>query len=345
MGSSSSSVTQNINNFTVNQSTLDIFNEQVNKSVTNTIIKNAQAIDASSSQDQNLKIGNVTAVGKGSKIDITSEDLQDSNISVQALQQSIQQTDLQQTLSSAITANLQNGIQQSALNKLVSAGLASQKNGMFGSIANPFSNTNSSVNTNINNTAFNQTNTQLKNIVDNVTKQYTDMSSTKQCYLNNVQSANTEIGNITALAGAEIGLSLTSTQMSKSFLKCTQINQQTTSVIDQLKASMGLKVVNDIKSTTETESTATSKSELTNKGLGSVITAIGNAISGIIGAYGKIVIGIVIACLVLCCLSSFGGVAMMMMGSKSSSSDDNSATVTTTGTVTATGDDGAGDEE
>jgi hypothetical protein len=178
MGSSHSSVTQNINNLVVNQSSLDIFNKQVNQSVTNTVVKNAQAIDASSSQDQNLKVGNITAVGKGSKVNITSEDLQESQISVQALQQSIQQTDLQQTLSSAITAQLQNSVSNDTLNKLVSAGEASQKNGFLGSIASPFGKTSSSVNTNITNTAINQTNTKLQNIVDNATKDNTNMSST-----------------------------------------------------------------------------------------------------------------------------------------------------------------------
>lgn len=339
MGHSSSSVTQNITNNVVNKSDLDVFNKQVNQSIANTVVQNAQQAGGSTSQDQQTTVGNIIAEGKGSKVNLTQEDLQDSQLSVKALQQSIQSVDIGAQMSASITAQLSNQVNTDTLNKLVSQGEASLKSGFGGSIANPFNNTSSTVNTNINNTDITDVKRRLTNIVNNITTNNTDMKSTKDCFSKIVQDYNTKIGNIVALSGAEINIGLSSTQTAKNMAECTQLTQQTTSVTTALAGAMGLKINDDTKTTTETESTATSKAEQETKGLGSVISAIGGVLTGIFGAYTRMIEIIVVVCLLVCCCSSFGLLAMSLIKKKSSTDSDNTTDTTDTANTADTADD------
>ena len=320
MGHSSSSVTQNITNNIINQSDLNILNKTVNTSVANTVVKNAQSAGGSTSQNQSTTVGNIIAEGKGSKVDLSQEDLQDSQLSVTALQQSIQSVDVGATMSAAIQAQIKNSTNDATLNKLVSAGTASMKSG-FASFGGLGASSSSTVNTNVNNTQITDTNQNLSNIVDNMVKNNTTESSVKSCFSKVVQDYNTKIGNLIALAGGEINLGLSSNQTAKNMAECKQLTDQTNKITTALTTAMGLKIQDDTKNTTETESTAKSESTTVAKGLGSVIKAIG----GIFGQYTRMVEIIVAVCLLVCCCSSFGIIAMMMLKKKSTSNSDDTA--------------------
>ena len=166
MGSSSSSVTQTSNTLMLNSSNITLFNKQVNKSISNTVIKNAQSSAASVSQDSKLDItGGIRASGKGSVVDIEGGALEKAKITLQSLQQSIQSTDIASSMATAMNTQLQNSFTNTALQQMLANANSKMKAGFGSGWANPLSNSSSSVNMSVTNTDINIVKQNISNVI------------------------------------------------------------------------------------------------------------------------------------------------------------------------------------
>jgi hypothetical protein len=125
------------------------------------------------------------------KIDITNE--QDSQVNLQCMQQSIQQTNIGNEIASAIMQQMTQSVDQSALSKLITTSEAKNEQG-FG--ANPFASSNAEVNVNTENKQLTETNRKLSNLISNKVANNIKATDIKACFIKTTQTKINEYGNL-----------------------------------------------------------------------------------------------------------------------------------------------------
>jgi hypothetical protein len=301
MGGSSSSITNTISNYTVNKSSLEVLNQQVNSFVSNSVTTSASACSASSTAIIETTMGDIIAKGKGNKIKIGIDSEQDTALTLECLQQSIQQTNISNSLAQSIMTNLTQSVSADVLNKMVAAGEAKNEQG-FG--ANPFASASSTVNMNLSNTNITETNRKLSNLISNSVESNVKNEDIKKCFLEMAAAINNKIGDIMAIGeNNEIELQLTSKQTAKAFAKCQQLTEQTSAVTTSLAVSCGLTIVDDSKTKTSNDTQAESKASAKTAGLNDLVDSVGNAAGNLfgLGFLGAAAPFIIAACACCCC--------------------------------------------
>jgi len=301
MGGSSSSITNTISNYTVNKSSLEVLNQQVNNFVSNSVTTAASSCSASSTAIIETKIGDIIAKGKGNKIKVGIDSEQDTALTLECLQQSIQQTNISNSLAQSIMTNLTQSVSADVLNKMVAAGEAKNEQG-FG--ANPFASASSTVNMNLSNTNITDTNRKLSNLISNSVESNVKNEDIKKCFLEMAAAINNKVGDIMAIGeNNEIELQLTSKQTAKAFANCKQLTEQTSAVTTSLAVSCGLTIVDDSKTKTSNDTQAESKASAKTAGLNDLVDSVGNAAGNIfgLGFLGAAAPFIIAACACCCC--------------------------------------------
>jgi hypothetical protein len=295
MGASTSTLNNNMKNFTVNKSVLDVLNQQVNEYVSNSVTTAASKCSASSSTYNETKFGNIKVTGSGNSAKIGVETQQDSQLSFQCIQQSIQETNIGNNIAQSIMNNLNQSVSADIMNKIVSAADASMEQGVF---ANPFASGSSEVNVNLSNIQITDTNRKLSNLIKNSVANNVKTQDIKSCFLSVSQGISNQIGDV-EIVGQENSLELyiSSKQLSKSFANCSQLTQQTSAVINAIASQLGLKVIDDTKTKTSTESESTASTKVKATGLDGLLDSLLALLSVpfIIGACA-------ILCLCICCI-------------------------------------------
>ena len=292
MGGSSSSISQNIQTNIVNRSTLNAFNEQVNKNIANIVMKSAQNASIGSTQLDTNNIGVISATGH-SIIKFDNDNTQNSKISLAALQKTVQTIDLKQTMANQIAEQLKNSVSDSTFNKLVSNAQSSMSSGFLSIPGGGGSSSNVNINSVTNVSTDQETN--LKNITKLIVETNADTQSVKKCFTQVLQQQTTNFAGMYATDYATIDITNKNTQIATSFATCKQLTDQTNSVTEKLASAMGIKVAQTAQTTTKTTSTATAKSKNVKKGLGDFIDGIINSVGGLFkGVLGMIIIGVVL---------------------------------------------------
>lgn len=306
MGSSSSKSNINITNTVITQNSVDLMNEQVNKAVAETIIKAASKCSASSTQMASSSSGDIVASGPGSVIDWTTNIEQITSLTLSCLQQSIQDNTVGQSMGVEIFNQISQRTNSEQLNKMTGVAEASLKQGVGGSLTNPFSNVDTSVNQNLSNTQLTQTQLKLANIINNEVKNTVDISSIKNCAASNLQQATDKKGNIIATEGGVIKGGTNVKQISNTLAECKQLTEQVSQVTQGILAKMGVSVEQTTKNKQESEATASAKSTMEQKGLDDLVSALGSLIGNLFGlAFAPLIMGAVcICCIIICCIIS-----------------------------------------
>ena len=274
-GSSSSTVSNDISNFTVNKSSLEALNSSTNNFITNNLMADAANCSAKSVQTNENDIGDITVVGDRQRLNATIDNSQDTKVSLQCIQQSITQMDISSTMANSIMQNLQQSISNDAMAKVVSSAEASMKAGAGGGLLNPFSSSNSSINMKLSNTQINDTSRKLSNYISNTVANTVKSDSIKDCFSQNIQNQKTKVGNIKLIGSeSDINLNFSTKQTGQSLATCQQLTQQTSSVISQMVADFGLKIVDDTKNKITNEATSKAKAETSVAGFDAIIGAI-----------------------------------------------------------------------
>jgi len=327
MGGTSSTINNRINNTTINKSDLDILNQQVNKFCSDTVVSNASKCAASSSQFTSNQMGDINVVGSGNKATIGIESDQDSQLSLQCIQQSIQQTNIGNSMAQSIMDNLAQSVSTDAMTKLVNAASSSNQQGMF---ANPFTQSSSKVNVDVSNLQKTETNRKLSNLISNTVANNVKVDDVKQCFLKVAQAINNKVGNIN-IVGSEntFAFSISSKQVSKGFATCQQLTQQTSTITNALATQLGLTIVDDTKTKVKSESESTTKAVAVSTGLEGVVSAVGGVLGNLLGLG---VIGPLISflCICCCCIILSVGVFFFMRNSSSTSDSGSSGTSSAT---------------
>ena len=309
-GSSSSSVTQESDTNVTTQSSINAFNEQVNKNVVNSIMKNAQQSGGSITQLDTTNVGLLVASGH-STINLSLKDKQKARLSFKAIQESLQTSKLKDSLANQFAEQLANKTNTNTFNKLVSNAQSSMTSGLGSSLLDPGSSSNSSVDTNIKTNINTKQTTVLKNIIKSLVATNNTVQAIKTCFGNVFQDKTTNFQGVIASDYATVNISDVTDQIASAVLSCNQTSNQTNNIASSLAQLMGIKVSQEATTTTKTESTAIAKSKNVKKGLGDLISSIFGFFKG---AIGMVIIGVII----LCCLSVSGYVVYSKMKSKSS---------------------------
>lgn len=300
--SSSSSVTNNISNFTLNRSDLEAFNSQVNEFVTNTVTKNTSMCSSGATLLNENNVGDINVVGKNQRLNIGLNASQKSNVSLDCIQKAVQQTNVGNAIAQGIFQNLQQDVNNDQLTKMVAAADATMSQG-FGGL-NPFSSANSDINMNLSNTQINDTTRKLTNMISNKVASNTNNSNFQQCGSKSFLSQANKLGNINMIGEENIAnITLNSDQYSDVISKCEQLTQQTSATTNDVATTLGLKIVDETtnKTTSDTKSDAKSVNKI--GGIGEIFSGL---FSGLFGGLlaGPIGSALSICCLIICCIVS-----------------------------------------
>lgn len=280
----SSSVATTVKNYNVNKSDLEVLNQQVNAFVSNSVTKGAASCAASSSSYVENTMGDISVVGKNNKAKISIGTDQDTKLSLQCIQQSIQQTNIGNEMAQSIMNNLTQSVSNEAVTKLMQEAEAKNE---LGAGAPPWGSASSDINVNVETTNISDTSRKLSNLISNSVANNVSNEDIKECFMKTAAAISNKVGNINIIGeGNELEFNMTSKQISESLATCQQLTEQTSAVTNSIATALGLAVVDDTKTKTSTESTSKASASNVVKGVDAVIAAYGAAIAGVIGAAG-----------------------------------------------------------
>jgi hypothetical protein len=339
MGGSQSTVTQVVNTNIINQSTLNAFNEQVNKNIANIVMKSAQTSGGNITQLDTTNFGIIAASGHAD-VTVDNDSTQNAKLSFKAIQQSLQTINLKESIADAIAEQMKSSMNNNTFNSLISQASSNMQKGF---LSLPGGSSSSNVNTEQNtNISTNQT-TNLKNIVKSLIETNASTNAIKNCFANVLQNQTTNFAGIYASQYATVDITNKTNQIAQTFATCQQMTQQTNNITTKLASIMGIKVQQSTTDTVKNKSTATAKSTLIKKGLGDFIDGIINTLGNFFkGTLGMIILGVIlIACLGL---SGYSVYAKMKSSNKNKQSSS-TTTPTQTNKDDDSGDgDGSGDD-
>jgi hypothetical protein len=242
----------------INKNILESINTNVNQFVINSVIKNAASCMSSSSSYTEFIIGNVEMGGKDNTISASMESVQDIEVTLKCLQQSVQQTDMGKDIALSLLENLLKLIDPEILRKQISASEIKNKD-IFNSSSN-------SVKTlgfvNIKDYQENDTSRKLENLVVNTVSNNINIPNIQNCFLNTSLSISNKIGDIKVLGEENIiNIKLSSRQISKSFATCRQLTEQTSSLVTQIVSNLGLEITDTTTNTTISDVTIKESSQ------------------------------------------------------------------------------------
>ncbi len=295
MGNSSSSeATQIINQKIINKNQLESINEHATRAATESIMKSVMQAAAEAVQIAEVNIGSITADGVGSKvsgINVTID--QESFVSQDVVERSMQKNDINTELSLAIINDVSSKISNEQMAKLVSSAESNQS--VSGLALTGGNSSSAKVYNRMDSETLNETKRKFTNIVSNTIEQKTNTEDNKKCIASDVKNALVKIGSITAKNGGEVSnINLTINQVSNVVNKCLLESVQNAAVTTAVAAAVGLKVSDETTNKQTSEGTATATSKQT--------------ITGIFDFASLIVIAII------CVLLIVGGVILKMKG-------------------------------
>lgn len=268
MGNSSSSeITNTIENRNVNLSTIESINKNTSEIITNTLISNHTSAQSGTTQVAEINIGKISAIGKDSVID-NLQILIDQNAQVEftSNDESIQNNTIMVDYALKLTQQLQNSISNDQAAKLVSESQAEQKNGWLSTAAG--NSVRSDVNNQIKNINENVNLTKILNQVATTIQQNSETLTFKECIMSNLQSGRFQVGEITAQDGGKIqNVTLGIKQSIQVVQNCVFETLQKSDITTKIAQDFGFTVTNDTSNKQTADSTAKSKATQINEGL------------------------------------------------------------------------------
>ena len=335
-GSSSKSKIKNENNTKiVNRSDINILNEQVNKSSTNTASDAAKSCSSSVNMtnminfsgaivDGDFNIGSSSNPNEDCAVELS----QDIKSSFKCTQASSVRSDMAQKMVETVMTNLENSADAAVLNDMNSTAAAAAETGSISMPGGGGSNSSSNVETINNFESVTETNKDIQNIVKNSVENNFSSKDAQEC-INKVNAAQGLDASGVVIKGNLNVCKFKSDQVANIFGDCMQKSDVGNKILNDVTRDLGITIKEDSSNTVENESTSTAESSAVQKG---VIGEIGEVFSGILGMMGLAamapilgpVSGVSVVCSICCCCIFL---IMMMMGgsSKGGNSSDGSS--------------------
>ncbi len=264
MGNNTSSQSSIVNDqLIVNENNMKIFNENINKSVLNFAEKNTKTCDNTSSASQSVvnDFGNVKgdfvigAVTLDMKTDVATKCFQSTDFRM----------DLMKEIAQKMVNDITDNMSQSAKTDLAAKAAAVKKT-EFLSMPSFMDNTNSNSSVVNKTDQRNITNTNLTNIVANITEQTITKDFVNKCV--NKNSNNQSVLNKANDVGGSVRIGDVNFKLdSKAVMECLQMDKQIQTIAEKATAEMGLKLVTSKDAKNETKVSSEAKAESINEGL------------------------------------------------------------------------------
>ncbi len=309
--STSNVYTQN-NQLTVNQNAFNSSVEQINSTISSTSVEQAKSCSAAMNLGQYVNFEGITTGGDFT-VDINQ------NMSAALTFNCIQASEVRQVAGANIITGITDSVANSADNQMIQAIESAAKSktdaGFMGGIGNIESNSNV---TSINNTTtVNQSVVNLNKVVKNIVENKFSTKTIDDCVskVNSTQDANFK--RITV--GGNAVIAIKQDMAIKNMTDCLQKSSVGAEIMNEAKNALGVKVVNENKSTASQEGKSSASAETKTEGVGTALNQTLGGLAGVVDSAGKavgsilggilsgpmMIIGAIVLCCLLCCASSF----------------------------------------
>lgn len=320
MGGSSSTanVTLESNTTIINESTMNSFNQLVNKTAVDTMIENVKKCSASVVQSQHLVVKHIKC---GDNCNISLAQDQKAWLDFTCAQKDDVQMEVVQKMIDTISNGLKDNSSTDLLNKL-NSNVSNKAKSDWGALPWGGSTTNTNVNQKINNYVSNKTNVNVKNAIENSVYASFKNSNINECIAKIVSEQEIQASDIEA--GKNFTFTVNQSQKADAIASCIQNANIASRVISDVTKFAGLNL--EIKKDTKVQNLSETKVEseaLTTgffQGIGSIFSGIIGSIFGALGMGALAPISApsssssLLLCCCLCCLIIifviFGGVFM-----------------------------------
>jgi len=305
MGSSSSKsmITQTNNTFTMNQSSLNLLNQQINTTINNTTLSIVQQCSASAIGNQSVNINGNKNVGGINLGNVTQEQTVSLNFS--CAQTATATATVASAISNTVASQLQNNVTTSILSAL-NAKAASSAETQFGALGGTKSN--AEVTQITNNTTLNTNNQNIQNVINTAVQNNFNQSIFSACLASVSASQNVNASGNTFQQGTGItAANISQTQGITVLSNCVQNASIASNITGQITSALGVQINNTASTTAESTSAATAEATALSggifQGLASIVSAIGNSIGSLLGlgALGASAPISISSCLSFCC--------------------------------------------
>ncbi len=308
-GGNKSRINNTMKNKTIYKSDLDALNSLTNSFVSSVVMSNAADCFASSSQYEETVVGDVEIVGENQEANFVTTTVQDSKLSLECLQKSIQEINISNQIATKIMQTLSESVDVSTMSKLINE--SEQKN-IQGLFANPFASASAEVNVDVSNIQENSTTRKLSNVISNNVENHVDTKSIQRCFANSVQTVNTNIKELTMIGtNSKFELSSSTKQLALTLANCKQLTEQTSKTTTGIMNDLDVKIIDDTKISTKTDSEAKASAVAKTTGLDGVLASALSA-AGLPSLISSIAI-------MACCASLAG---FMLLGGKPPNPND-----------------------
>lgn len=325
---SKSTTTNTYNTTVVNQSDLNLLNENINNFVSNTVVDQAASCSATVTQTQNIDLTGFTAKG-----DITIDGVsqnQKAAITFDCVQLSAFQNDIANGVLTQYMDAIKNSYDTSSIAQMTAAAQTSAKN-EFGTTGGSSSNSKSNNTYNFDSKTI--VNQDIQNIVQNSITNNMSLKDMQDCMSSVKNTQNITVKDFESTDGNIKILNLSQTQAADLYAKCMQEKNNANKISNNIVTDLGLTVTTEAKTTSSAEMESKSAAESSNtgafqsmgEGVGNVFRGVGDMWGTVIGSVGGLFSGdsssSIICLIILVILCVIGGVGYYMYKKNGSGGD------------------------
>ncbi len=299
------------NQLTMNSNSFNSNVEQINSNISNTTVEMAKSCSAAMNNNQAITIKNMNVRG-----DFNLDAKQDMTAALTFT--CVQANDVRQASGSNIITGITDSVANSADNQMIQALESAAKtktDAGFGAIGNFESNSN--VTTINNTTTVNQSVVNLNKVIKNVVESNFNTKTIDDCVARVMNRQDLDIQNVNV--GGNANMVIDQKMAATAMGECIQKSGIGSEILSGATSALGIKVVNENKSTASQESKASAASETKTEGVGDAAAKTLGGLAGLVdsvgGAVGSIfggilsgplmIIGAIVLVCILCCASSF----------------------------------------
>lgn len=289
-GSTSKSSVENINDQTIiTKNEVNQLSKQINESIANTIVKNASMSQALVSNQQDISMGNIVASGKGSKVDITTDQKQQATVDLSAVNITSATNQSAGTIMNSTLAWVKNNNSTDVVTKMEAAASAVSKTEF---LAPPSKGEASVINKNILTTDTSNIQN-ISNILENQVENNFTTETMQEAIASVQNKQKLSTGNIIATEGGEINLNFTQEQVAKAMVETLSKMDTTNKIINNTLQSCGVTVDQSNEVTSATDQAGDAAAAAEGQGLGGLLSSLFS------GLMAPIIIGAVIVIVII----------------------------------------------
>jgi hypothetical protein len=265
MGSSESKASvKNVNNtLIVNQTSIDLLNEQSTAMIANTIIEHAKSSTASIVQSQNMSFTKLHAKGDISISGVSQK--QQAAVTFKNLNVTNTTNDISNNLLTSMINNIKSSVNNDVLNKMMANAESSTKTSAL-SMPGWASSRSDTLNES-NATVKNTTDYKLKNIVSNTIQNNFTTKNVENCIASVTGNQYILVSDLVSTDGSIKLSSFSQEQAATLMAECVSQSGVANKIISTLQNTFGITIEDDKKTASTTEQTGTAKATTEAKGL------------------------------------------------------------------------------